>query len=164
MPKYRTADKGSFFLQNIWVSSPSRLPDIKFAKFYLSIFLKHFFNVDVVNTSCKWKDSQFDLVGDRSESLRMQEDIINGVLRLGESDTSLPWCTWCWMKYQSCLQIQYQTVSIIFMTFLVRWSRMRMLDDISTNSRLLGFGRLNLWLGLVWGCRMTSAPSTEYWD
>ena len=50
------------------------------------------------------------------------------------------------------------------MTFLVRWSRMRMLDDISTTNRLLGFGRLNSGLGLVWGCRMTSAPSTEYWD
>ena len=94
----------------------------------------------------------------------MRKDIINGVLGLGESDTSLPWYTWCWMKYHSCLQVQYQTVSIIFMTFLVRWSRMRMLDDISTTNRLLGFGRLNLGLGLVWGCRMTSAPSKEYWD
>ena len=94
----------------------------------------------------------------------MRKDIINGVLGLGESDTSLPLCMWCWMKYHSCLQVQYQTVSIIFMTFLVRWSRMRMLDDISTTNRLLGFGRLNLGLGLVWGCRMTSAPSKEYWD
>ena len=36
------------------------------------------------------KNSQFDLVADRSDGLRMQEDIINGVLGLGETDTSLP--------------------------------------------------------------------------